>query len=412
MDKLFFFNLLDNEKITYKDLLCRVNKNDIFYYPYCYTKKYSDIFINIIISLLADNEIILLDNDFSEEELENISINEEKLSIKKKVEYPALKDIQDLIYRIKNVSKWRITLFSSGTTGFPKKITHTFSSITKEVKISKDKIDNMWGFAYNPTHIAGLQVFFQALLNCNSIINLFQLSRKDIFKVIKKYQITNISATPTFYRQLLPLEGIFPSVERITFGGEKYDKKISKELKKLFPKAKILNIYALTETGTIFASKGDNFTLKDKYKDLIKIVDNELLIHKELLGEFDLLELKSSSWYHTGDIVEILKKNPLEFKFKYRKSEMINVGGYKVSPYEVEEVIRKYPKVQNVVVYGKPNSVMGNLIYCDVVLKDNKITEKDIRLFLINKLQRFKIPRVINFVDNISTARTGKVKRL
>jgi len=412
MDKLFFFNLLDNEKITYKDLLCRLNKKDIFYYPYYYTRKYSDIFINIIISLLADNEIILLDNDFSREELENISINKEKLSMKKKVAYPPLKDMQDLIYRIKNVSKSRITLFSSGTTGFPKKITHTFSSITKEVKISKDKIDNIWGFAYSPTHIAGLQVFFQALLNCNSIINLFQLSRKDIFKVIKKYQITNISATPTFYRQLLPFEDIFPSVERITFGGEKHDKKILKEVKKIFPKAKILNIYALTETGTIFASKGDNFMLKGKYKDLIKIVDNELLINKDLLGKFDLLELENSSWYHTGDIVEIIKKNPLEFKFKYRKSEMINVGGYKVSPYEVEEVIRKHPKVQNVVVYGKPNSVMGNLIHCDIVLKDNKIAEKDVRLFLINKLQRFKIPRVINFVDNISTARTGKVKRL
>jgi len=105
MDKLFFFNLLDNEKITYKDLLCRLNKKDIFYYPYYYTRKYSDIFINIIISLLADNEIILLDNDFSREELENMSINKEKLSMKKKVAYPPLKDMQDLIYRIKNVSK-------------------------------------------------------------------------------------------------------------------------------------------------------------------------------------------------------------------------------------------------------------------------------------------------------------------
>jgi hypothetical protein len=132
MGKLFFFNLLDNEKITYKDLLCRLNKKDIFYYPYCYTKRYSDIFINIIISLLADNEIILLDTDFSKEELENIFINKEKLLIKKRVVYPPLKDIQDLIFRIKNVSKWRITLFSSGTTGLPKKITHTFSSITKE----------------------------------------------------------------------------------------------------------------------------------------------------------------------------------------------------------------------------------------------------------------------------------------
>jgi len=412
MSKIFFYNLLDNEKILYEDLLNRLNKKNTFYYPYCYTKKYSDIFIDILVSLLADDEIVLLDSDFSKEELGNISVNKEKLSIRKKVEYSPLKSLQDLIFRIKNASKWRVTLFSSGTTGLPKKITHNYFSITKEVKISKEKINNTWGFAYNPTHIAGLQVFFQALLNYNSIINLFQLSRKDIFKLIKKYKITNISATPTFYRQLLPPEDIFPSVERITFGGEKYDKKLSKELKKIFTQAKILNIYALTETGTIFASKGDNFALKDKYKDLIKIVNNELLIHKDLLGEFDLLELKKSSWYHTNDIVEIIKKNPLEFKFKYRKSEMINVGGYKVSPYEVEEVIRKHPKVQNVVVYGKSNSVMGNLIYCDIELKDKKIKEKDIRLFLLDKLQNFKIPRIINFVDNISTARTGKVKRV
>ena len=90
---------------------------------------------------------------------------------------------------------------------------------------------------------------------------------------------------------------------------------------------------------------------------------------------------------------------------------MINVGGYKVNPGEVEETIRKIEGIQNVRVFAKSNSVLGNIICCEVVKTSDEIDEVSIRSFLQSKLQEFKIPRIIKFTDKISTTRTGKIKR-
>ena len=70
--------------------------------------------------------------------------------------------------------------------------------------------------------MAGLQVFFQAFENQNTLVNVFSLARNEVYSLIEKYSVTHISATPTFYRLLLPFEKEYSSVQRITFwGGEK-----------------------------------------------------------------------------------------------------------------------------------------------------------------------------------------------
>lgn len=408
---VFYSDLSKNQEINWKKLIDDLINSSI-YNPYCYQQDFYSVFKHIILSLLLEKEIILLDYDFSNDEIQrltglthidknNIRINSSKI--------PSIKNKNDLVDRINNVgSSWSITLFTSGTTGLPKKVTHSFHSITRFVKKSDKHNSNVWGFAYNPTHMAGIQVFFQALLNGNSIIRLFGLSKEQIFNSIKKFAITNISATPTFYRLLLPAQDIFYSVNRITSGGEKFDEKTSEHLKQIFPNAKFVNVYASTETGTLFAAVGNNFSIKPELKPFVKIQDNELLVHKSLMGKS---EFSDAEWYHTGDIVKIISENPLEFQFVSRKKEMINVGGYKVNPGEVEETIRKIDGIQEVRVFAKSNSVLGNIICCEVVRSSDEIDEVSIRSFLQSKLQEFKIPRIIKFTSQISTTRTGKIKR-
>jgi len=303
---------------------------------------------------------------------------------------------------------WKITMFTSGTTGIPKKVSHDFKSITRFVKVTESNKESIWGFAYNPTHMAGIQVLFQALLNGNSIIRLFGLDTKDIYTEIKNNGITHISATPTFYRLLLPCSETFPSVDRITSGGEKFNEKTFKQLNQVFPNAKITNVYASTEAGTLFASQNDIFSVRPEYESLIHIENNELLIHSSLIGSTGT---NIEEWYNTGDIIEIFSQKPMKFRFVNRKSEMINVGGYKVNPLEVEEAILTLTGINNVRVYSKSNSVLGNIICCEVVANRNQITESSIRAFLQSKIQEFKIPRVIRFVEELSTTRTGKLKR-
>jgi acyl-coenzyme A synthetase/AMP-(fatty) acid ligase len=197
-------------------------------------------------------------------------------------------------------------------------------------------------------------------------------------------------------------------VERITSGGEKFNETTFKQVHEIFPNAKITNVYASTEAGTLFASANDIFGIRPEQEHLIRIENNELLIHNSLMG---YTGNNTGEWYNTGDIVEIVPGRPLKFRFANRKSEMINVGGYKVNPAEVEEAILSLPGIKNVRVYPKTNSVLGNIICCEVVADDSRITETSIRKFLESKVQEFKIPRIISFVEELSTTRTGKLKR-
>lgn len=406
-DKLFLYDCLCDKAVTYDQLLKDINTGGSIR-PYCYEKDLYSIFLQLITSILNKVNLTLLDYDFSEQELQNLGIDPNSLTYEKIIDPQAIDSVDNLIAIISKQTGWEITLYTSGTTGLPKKVVHNLSNLTRAVRISEKHKNDIWGFCYNPTHIAGLQVFFQALLNGNSIINLFGASRSEILSTISQYQITNISATPTFYRLLLPLQQRFDSVLKLTSGGEKFDARLSEELLQGFPKAKIRNIYASTEAGTILETKDDRFIIKDS--SCCKVIDNQLFIHKSMLGDGTELACKDDEWYATGDLVEILSEEPLTIKFIRRINEMINVGGYKVNPNEVEETLLSHPAVLQAFVYGKPNPVLGNVLMADVVI-DGELKESELREYLNPLLQSYKIPRMISFVKEIELTRTGKLKR-
>ncbi|MEI7897430.1 MAG: long-chain fatty acid--CoA ligase [bacterium] len=408
---MFFRDSSNDLQVSWTQLIVDLNETEN-YNPYCFANDYYDVLKHLITSLILGEEIILIDSDFTSEELTRVTGYSEFTSFDKAIDNSEILGIRaknELIEKIKTPKQaWSITLFTSGTTGLPKKVSHSFKSITRFVKTSSANAENIWGFANNPSHMAGVQVFFQALLNGNSLVRLFGLSKEQIFNEIESCGITNLSATPTFYRMLLPSKSSFSSVKRITFGGEKFDECIVDQLRSIFPDAKITNVYASTEAGTLFASTGNTFTINPGFEPLTKIESGELLIHHSLVGNTGST---MDEWYHTGDLIEITANNPVSFRFVSRKNEMINVGGYKVNPGEVEEAIRNIPGIKDVRVYGKTNSVLGNVVCCEVVKADSQLEESTIRLGLQTKLQEFKIPRMITFVDKISTTRTGKIKR-
>jgi len=87
------------------------------------------------------------------------------------------------------------------------------------------------------------------------------------------------------------------------------------------------------------------------------------------------------------------------------------VGGYKANPLEIEEALCSHPAITKAKVWGKANPVVGRILMADVVAS-TPCSEAEIRTFLKGRLQDFKIPRIISFVDNIETTRSGKVKRV
>ena len=325
----------------------------------------------------------------------------------KKKHFTSLKNMLEAI----SDSKSEISLFTSGTSGSPKKITHAAKFLLNSARVSDTHAGDVWGFAYNPVHIAGLQVFFQALLNSNPIVNLFGLEKSEIFSEIEANSITHISATPTFFRLLLPETRVYKSVLRLTCGGEKSDARLHEDLRGVFPNAKISNIYASTEFGALLVSDSCFFRIPERLSECIKVENGELLVHKKLLGECGS-QKSGGDFYRSGDIVEFDPSDASRFRFVARAGNVLNVGGYRVNLEEIEEVLRSMPGIADAVAYARKNSLVGNLV-CALVkpAAGNQPTAADIRKFLSKKLQNYKIPRKIDFVDNIQLTETGKIKR-
>lgn len=413
-NRVFWLDIALGVEKNYKDLISDLNILDLGK-SYIFEKETYNIFLRLIHSLVYDYSITMLDSDFSVDEINALGVDIPEIDKQFKINKQILDcdSLVKLFYQPK--TNWSITLFTSGTTGRPKKISHNLDNLTRFVRKDSKHDNNIWAFAYNPTHFAGLQVFFQAFYNFNTIVNLNNVDNSRFDDIFDRNQITNISATPTFYRYIIPsLKTVHLSVTKCTMGGEKFDSSITQLLKKNFPNAKFVNIYASTEAGSLFSSDGDFFYIPEKIKDRVSISESsELLIHKSLLGSGDYINTDNSDWYFTGDIVEAeLSLN--RFKIVSRNTEMINVGGYKVNPHEIEFFIKQIEGITDVSVYGRKNSVTGNIIAADVVKLDSfdeEFIKDEIRNYLKHKLQEWKIPRIVKFVDNLKVGRTGKKVR-
>jgi len=402
MNKVYLVSK-DGKQITYDQLLYDLNQCE-FVSQVCYQKDTYSIFLEIIASALHGITLTILDADFSSAEIEALEISEDTKSRKVKVQKLLLACIDDLIAKILSNQDWELELFTSGTTGVPKKAKHKLATFTRYLRKSAKHSSDVWGFAYNPTHIAGIQVFFQAFLNANTIVDIFGMNRETILSRINEHGITNLSATPTYYRMLFPTNNVFLSIRRITSGGERFDPKLTASLLRVFPNAKISNVYASTEAGTILESRGEYFSISDA--SYCKIENNRLYIRAELLG----MEIGQIDWYDTGDLVEFVDNDQEEFRFVGRDNEMINVGGYKANPSEIEHALCDHPDVLQAKVWGKTNPVTGTILMAEVICS-NQLTERQLRDHLKGLLQDFKIPRVIYITNEISTTRSGKIKR-
>jgi acyl-CoA synthetase (AMP-forming)/AMP-acid ligase II len=206
---------------------------------------------------------------------------------------------------------------------------------------------------------------------------------------------------------LLSVDKTFDFVLQVTLGGESSDNNILNKIKINFPNATIKNIYASTEAASLFASNSNIFKIPEKYKEKIKFVDNKLHLHKDLIGDIDTNKL-DGNWFDTKDVVEVLNNN--EFKFIGRENTDINVSGFKINPFKVESVINSLGYVENSLVFSKKNSVVGNILCCNVIV--NKPTTKQVIKNDLNEmLEKYEIPSIINFVESININENMKISR-
>ena len=413
---LFLLDEALNTRLTYADVLDYLNNPSLQVYPCLRSSELASVMLNLIAGLVTGQAVVLLDADFSDTEVTQLLTSlkaDTLLHLNKAVTPPAqlqLESAEQLAHSLL-ASNTAVTLFTSGTTGTPQPLVHRASALTRTVRTGPRYQDNVWALAYNPTHIAGVQVCLQALCNANPLINVFAYRDDEIARSFNKHGVTHVSATPTFYRLMLREGRVLNSVRRVTVGGEKSSPALYKQLAELFPAAKLNNIYASTEAGSLFVSKDDAFSVPKALEAKVKIKDGRLYLHASLLGEGKEKAL-DADWYDTGDLVETVTLDPLVFKFVARASALINVGGYNVDPSEVEAAVLSHPAVALARVYGVPNKLVGNLLACDLVFKPNRAaSEKELRQYLRDLLQSHKVPRVMHVKDKLELTRTGKKRQ-
>jgi acyl-CoA synthetase (AMP-forming)/AMP-acid ligase II len=204
------------------------------------------------------------------------------------------------------------------------------------------------------------------------------------------------------------LNGEFPTVRRLTSGGERFEPSLRESLQNLFPNAKFRNVYALTEAGSLLESNGELFQIPQRFSDQIRVTEeNELAIHKSLLAD-SVADEVSDGWFYTGDLVEYETES--QFRFVGRESDFVNIGGYRVNPHEVEEMINNVDSVKAATVTARESSVTGHILVAEVepiARVDSEVIKERVKS-TIEELEKWKQPRIIDIVDEINQSRSGK----
>ena len=318
----------------------------------------------------------------------------------------------------------RLGILTSGTSGAPKCARHSWDRLAKAVVINPKFQNRKWMMSYHITNFAGLQVFLQCFLNggCFTVCKTWPSSWNDDIDLIDNHKVDHLNCTATYSRKLI-LSMSLPStntVKSITLGGEVVDQALIDDLKKKFPNAKIIHIYASTEMGSRIEVKDEQagFSLSTINDKDIRIFEGEIQLkpsERSMLSYLGKKNLPSAddaeSWISTGDLVEV---NEGRVYFLGRKDLMINVGGFKVNPGTVEAVIRKIQGVAEVLVNGVKSPISGNLVKATVVAAEG-FNVDEVRVSILKeckqKLPYYAVPRLFEFTDGLALTSSSKIKR-
>jgi acyl-CoA synthetase (AMP-forming)/AMP-acid ligase II len=320
-------------------------------------------------------------------------------------------------------------LLTSGTTGPPKMVVHTLSTLTGAIRQAGElTAPAVWSTFYDIRRYGGLQIFLRALLGGGSLVlSSPQEPVGDFLIRAGSHGVSHISGTPSHWRRALmsPLaHKIAPRYVRLS--GEIADQAILDHLRAFYPEASIAHAFASTEAGVAF-DVGDGLagfpaTLIGRQGGDVEmaIEDGSLRIRARrtalrYLGSTDSLT-DGDGFVDTGDIVE---RRGDRYHFVGRRHGIINVGGLKVHPEEVEAVINGHPKVRMSLVRARKNPITGALVVADVVPRGEAPTlngqavqlEREILQLCRDSLPRYKVPAAITFVPALAVAATGKILR-
>lgn len=313
-----------------------------------------------------------------------------------------------------------LILFSSGTTGKPKAALHNFSKLLEKFKVPRKQMRTIVFLLFD--HIGGLNTLFYTISNCGTMVVTQDRNPDEVCRLIAEYQVELLPTSPTFLRLLLISEAYLShnlsSLKLITYGTEVMSESTLTRLNQVFPYARFLQTYGLSELGIMLSKSRESDSLWIKVGGegfKTKIVDGILWIKAEsaMIGYLNAPSpFTEDGWFITGDVVE---EDGEYLRILGRESKIINVGGEKVYPGDVENVLHQMDGVEDVIVNGEPNPITGHIVKAQVKLSTDETTgqfRKRMREFCRIHLKPNQLPQKVVLVKgDIHSKRFKKIQQ-
>ena len=325
-----------------------------------------------------------------------------------------------LLEQLRSQGEPGLILFTSGSTGESKALLLNFKKLVAKFQKQRPPLHTLTFLLLD--HIGGINTLFYILSSGGTAISINERSPQAICEAIERYRVELLPTTPTFLNMLLISEAFkeydLSSLQLITYGTEPMLASTLEELNETFPWVKFKQTYGLSELGIPKTHSRDSNSLWLKVGGEgfeTKIVDGKLWIRSEsaMLGYLNAPSpFDEEGWFNTGDAVEV---DGEYIRILGRTSEIINVGGEKVYPAEVESVLQQMGNIQDVAVRGKSNPVMGNVVVAMVNLiepEEPQALEKRMRAFCKDRLAPYKIPMLLQIsTEKLYSGRFKKMRR-
>jgi acyl-coenzyme A synthetase/AMP-(fatty) acid ligase len=319
-------------------------------------------------------------------------------------------------------------MLTSGTSGVPKIVGHSLQGLTGAIVADGPArgVPPVWATFYDIRRYGGLQIFLRAVIGGGSMV----LSEPgepiaDYVARLNAKGVTHISGTPSHWRKLLmsgSASGFSPRYVRLS--GEIADQAVLDGLSRAFPAASIGHAYASTEAGVGFAVNDglEGFPasmLGQRDGVEMKVEDGSLRIRSmrtahAYVGRNAAALTDSDGFVDTGDMVELRGER---YHFFGRRGGIINIGGLKVHPEEIEAVINRHAEVRMSRARSRRSPITGAIVIADVILADGCDLSRsdDIRDKILAdcraRLAPHKVPAMIKIVSSLDITAAGKLAR-
>jgi acyl-coenzyme A synthetase/AMP-(fatty) acid ligase len=313
-----------------------------------------------------------------------------------------------------------LVLFSSGSTGKSKAAVHDLVGILEKFRVPRHARRTIAFLMFD--HIGGINTLLYTLANAGCTVTVQDRSPEAVLGAVEKHRVELLPTSPTFLNLVFIGEACkhydLSSLKLITYGTEPMPESTLRRLRQRYPHVELLQTYGLSEVGILRSKSKDSDSLWVKLGGegfAARVGDGILqgMSRSAMLGYLNAPNpFAPDGWLVTGDVVQ---EDGEYLRILGRHSEIINVGGQKVYPAEVESVIEGVENVAGAVVFGEPNALVGNIVCARVALasdEDPKEATRRVKQVCRSRLPAFAVPVKVLVVDEVEHTERFKKRRL